>query len=105
MQPWIELIGEAARRLPPPVALVTALGFGNVESSGQAGERAAVSAMFAASETFRWLRRWAVMTVVAIVTPITGGHRSGVGGGALGAALASLGADCLAALDEASPSH
>jgi signal transduction histidine kinase len=27
--------------------------------------------MFAASETFRWLRRWAVVAVVAIVTPIT----------------------------------
>jgi len=27
--------------------------------------------MFAASETFQWLRRWAVVAVVAIVTPIT----------------------------------
>jgi len=42
-----------------------------VESSDQAGEQAAVSAMVAASETFRWLRRWAVVAVVAIVTPIT----------------------------------
>jgi signal transduction histidine kinase len=28
-------------------------------------------AAFAASDTFRWLRRWAVVAVVAIVTPIT----------------------------------
>lgn len=55
----------------PVFAFLSALGFQNVESSDLPGEQAAVSAMFAASETFRWLRRWAVVAVVAIVTPIT----------------------------------
>jgi signal transduction histidine kinase len=61
----------AARHLPLPLALLNALGFENLGLPDQTSEQAAVSAMFAESETFRWLRRWAVVAVVAIVTPIT----------------------------------
>jgi len=61
----------ATRHVFPVFAFLSALGFQHVESADRPGEQAAVSAMFAASETFRWLRRWAVVAVVAIVTPIT----------------------------------
>jgi hypothetical protein len=61
----------AAGHPPPLVALLNALGFEQVEAPGAAGEQPSVLAAFVASETFRWLRRWAVVAVVAIVTPIT----------------------------------
>ena len=47
--------------------MLSALGFEKVEAPGAAGAPAA----FASSEIFRWLRRWTVVAVVAIVTPIT----------------------------------
>jgi signal transduction histidine kinase len=61
----------AARHLTPLIAFLNALGFEKVDVPGAAGEQASVVATFAASDTFRWLRRWAVVAVVAIVTPIT----------------------------------
>ena len=61
----------AVRRLPSLVALLTALGFEHAEVPGAAGDSSAVLTTFAASDTFRWLRRWAVVGVVAIVAPIT----------------------------------
>jgi signal transduction histidine kinase len=54
--------------VPPLIALLNAFGFEKVEATGAP---AAVLAAFASSETFRWLRRWAVVAVVALVTPIT----------------------------------
>jgi signal transduction histidine kinase len=51
--------------------LLSAFGFEQAELPVVAGDHASALATFAASETFRWLRRWAVVAVVAIVTPIT----------------------------------
>jgi signal transduction histidine kinase len=42
-----------------------------VSAPGAAGNQDAALAEFAASDTFRWLRRWAVVAVVAIVAPLT----------------------------------
>ncbi len=61
----------AARHLAPLIEFLNALGFEKVDVPGAAGEQASVMATFATSDTFRWLRRWAVVAVVAIVTPIT----------------------------------
>ncbi len=62
----------AARHLSPLIAFLNALGFEKGDARGAGGEQASASvAAFAASDTFRWLRRWAVVAVVAIVTPIT----------------------------------
>jgi signal transduction histidine kinase len=48
-----------------------ALGFGTAGAPGAAGGQDAVLATLAASETFRWLRRWALVAVVGLLTPIT----------------------------------
>ena len=53
------------------IALLRALGFERVGMEGTADAQASVMATFAANETFRWLRRWAVVAVVAIATPVT----------------------------------
>ena len=53
------------------MTLLNAFGFEQAELPAVAGDHASAVAMFAGSETFRWLRRWAVVAVVAIVTPIT----------------------------------
>jgi signal transduction histidine kinase len=60
-----------ARHSPPLVALLNALRFESAEAPDAASAQASVLAAFVASDTFRWLRRWAVVAVVAIVTPIT----------------------------------
>src|SRR6266567_2552433 len=62
---------RAARYGPPLIALLSAFGFEQAHLSVVTGGHASGVATFAASETFRWLRRWAVVAVVAIVTPIT----------------------------------
>jgi signal transduction histidine kinase len=57
---------------PRLITFITALGFDNAVSSGaMRSDAAGVLAAFAGSDTFRWLRRWAVLAVIAIVTPIT----------------------------------
>ena len=61
----------AARHLPPRAAVLRALGFGATGAPGAAGGQDAVLATLAASETFRWLRRWALVAVVGLLTPIT----------------------------------
>jgi signal transduction histidine kinase len=61
----------AARHLPARTAFLHALGFGAAEAPSDAGAPAAVLAEFAASETFRWVRRWALVAVVGLLTPIT----------------------------------
>jgi signal transduction histidine kinase len=60
------------RALPPLLAFFAALGFDHVDAPGPPdAEAASVLAAFAGSDTFRWLRRWAAVAVVAIVTPMT----------------------------------
>ena len=61
----------AARHGPPLIALLGAFGFEQAQLPALVGEHASALAAFTTSETFRWLRRWAVVAVVAIVTPIT----------------------------------
>ena len=58
----------AARHVAPVSAVLGALGFEKGEAAASPVDGAS---MLAASDTFRWLRRWAVLAVVAIVTPIT----------------------------------
>lgn len=54
------------------MAFFAALGFDHVDAPGPPdAEAASVLAAFAGSDTFRWLRRWAAVAVVAIVTPMT----------------------------------
>ncbi len=62
---------RAARYGSTLSALLIAFGFEQSRLAIASGRGAAVVGMFTASETFRWLRRWAVVAVVAIVTPIT----------------------------------
>jgi hypothetical protein len=40
-----------------------------MEETGVDGEQGSLEGAFTASDTFRWLRRWAVIAVVAIVRP------------------------------------
>jgi len=61
----------AARHLPPLLAFLSVFGFEKVEGPGAADAQGSALAAFAASETFRWLRRWAGVAVVALVTPLT----------------------------------
>jgi signal transduction histidine kinase len=61
----------AARHVPPLIGLLGALGLAKSGQVGAAPDQAKILATFAASETFVWLRRWAVVAVVALVTPIT----------------------------------
>ena len=61
----------AARHVPPLGELLSTLGFARDEVPGAAGSPAAVLTAFVGSETFRWLRRWAVVAMVGIVTPLT----------------------------------
>src|SRR5579859_4831958 len=68
---WRVSAPGAARHLPPLPALLSTLGFAMAGGLGAPTEQASVLATFAASQTFRWLRRWAVVAVVALVTPIT----------------------------------
>jgi signal transduction histidine kinase len=58
------------RYAAPLGAVLSALGLSKATKPGAVGERP-IAATLASSETFRWLRRWAVVGVVAIVTPIT----------------------------------
>ena len=66
--------GSAPGAGRPPLTvfgLLVGLGFGGVADTRAAARQGSVLATFAASETFRWLRRWAVVAVVALITPIT----------------------------------
>jgi hypothetical protein len=57
---------------PTPLrGFLNAFGFQKVRVPAAHSEPASILAAFANSETFRWLRRWAVVAVVAIVTPLT----------------------------------
>ena len=61
----------AAGHQTPLLGFLSAFGLGKVVAPAATGEPAAILAAFADSEMFRWLRRWAVLAVVAIVTPLT----------------------------------
>jgi signal transduction histidine kinase len=61
----------AVRHVAPLAAALSALGFERSQTPGAAEAQADVLASFRGSETFRWLRRWAVVSVVAIVAPLT----------------------------------
>jgi hypothetical protein len=61
----------AVRHISPFAAALSALGFEHAAALGTVDAQAAVLATFRNSETFRWLRRWAVLAVIAIVTPLT----------------------------------
>jgi len=63
------LAPSAVRHSPPLIGRLSAFGFDKVDAPGAAGLPASVLATFAASETFRWLRRWVVVAVVALATP------------------------------------
>jgi hypothetical protein len=60
----------AARHLPPLIALLGAFGLARGRAPGAAGEPAEVLATFGTSHTIRRVRRWAVVAVVALATPV-----------------------------------
>src|ERR1051326_7125377 len=55
----------------PVLALLSAFGFENAAVIVAASNQSSVLAAFVVSDTFRWLRRWAVVGVIAIVTPLS----------------------------------
>ena len=60
------------RHISPFSAALNALGLERtVARATDAPDAQAVLETFRISETFRWLRRWAVVAVIAIVTPLT----------------------------------
>jgi signal transduction histidine kinase len=59
------------RHVSPVLALLSAFGFENAAVVGASSHQRSVLAAFVVSDTFRWLRRWAAIGVVAIVTPLT----------------------------------
>src|SRR5262252_2541064 len=61
----------AVRHIAPFAAALSALGFERKRAPGATDHQIDALASFRSSETFRWLRRWAVLSVIAIVTPLT----------------------------------
>src|SRR5215472_2200103 len=62
----------AVRHMSPFAAALSALGFEQTPARApDAPDAQAVLETFRSSETFRWLRRWAVVAVIAIVAPLT----------------------------------
>lgn len=64
---------SAVRHGSPLIGVLSALGLTSSDAPAiaMANGHSAVLATLTGSETFRWLRRWAVVAVVAIITPLS----------------------------------